>query len=171
MQYTYLLLAAGESRGGGEERRAPWLGIVPVPSGVPARATDVTRGIMRRAYLVPLGGMLRRPKNLFFFVAGTYKSSFPLLTSRSIVNPKDSLASLLTRRSRTLGYGEDFPSIMAGNHEISMKTKVGHHEFSGEKLREETARIDAFATAPGTTLESFADLDEKKILRKVEALI
>ncbi|KAI4867807.1 MFS general substrate transporter [Hypoxylon rubiginosum] len=57
---------------------------------------------------------------------------------------------------------------MAGNHEISMKTKVGHHEFSGEKLREETARIDAFATAPGTTLESFADLDEKKILRKMD---
>lgn len=28
-------------------------------------------------------------------------------------------------------------------------------------------RIDAMATAPGVTLESFSHLDEKKILRKV----
>lgn len=31
--------------------------------------------------------------------------------------------------------------------------------------------IDAMATAPGTTLESFAHLDEKKILRKVCKLL
>jgi hypothetical protein len=31
----------------------------------------------------------------------------------------------------------------------------------------EIDRIDAKATAPGTTLASFAHLDEKKILRKV----
>ena len=31
----------------------------------------------------------------------------------------------------------------------------------------EIAHIDALATAPETTLESFAHLDEKKILRKV----
>ena len=33
--------------------------------------------------------------------------------------------------------------------------------------RAEIAHIDAMATAPETTLESFAHLDEKKILRKV----
>lgn len=31
----------------------------------------------------------------------------------------------------------------------------------------EIAHIDAIATAPDTTLDSFAHLDEKKILRKV----
>jgi len=31
----------------------------------------------------------------------------------------------------------------------------------------QVGRIDAMATAPGVTLESFSHLDEKKILRKV----
>ena len=44
------------------------------------------------------------------------------------------------------------------------KATHGHHEHG---LREELDRIDALATAPGTTFESFAHLDEKKILRKV----
>ena len=44
------------------------------------------------------------------------------------------------------------------------KTDRGHHEHG---LRAEVEHIDALATAPGTTLESFAHLDEKKILRKV----
>jgi hypothetical protein len=33
---------------------------------------------------------------------------------------------------------------------------------------EEIARIDALATAPGVTMASFAHLDEKKILRKMD---
>lgn len=33
--------------------------------------------------------------------------------------------------------------------------------------RSQVDRIDAMATAPGTTLDSFSHLDEKKILRKV----
>ncbi|KAI1082696.1 major facilitator superfamily domain-containing protein [Whalleya microplaca] len=37
----------------------------------------------------------------------------------------------------------------------------GHHDG-------ETGRVDALATAPGTTRESFAHLDEKKILRKMD---
>ncbi|KAH9995345.1 major facilitator superfamily domain-containing protein [Xylariaceae sp. FL0662B] len=41
----------------------------------------------------------------------------------------------------------------------------GRHDH-GE--REEIERIDAWATAPETTLESFAHLDEKKILRKMD---
>ncbi|KAI0176135.1 MFS general substrate transporter [Hypoxylon sp. FL1284] len=57
---------------------------------------------------------------------------------------------------------------MAGDHEILTKTKLEHHEFSGVGLGDEIARIDALVTAPGTTLESFADLDEKKILRKMD---
>lgn len=39
-------------------------------------------------------------------------------------------------------------------------------QYSGNR-RAEVAHIDALATAPETTLESFAHLDEKKILRKV----
>ncbi|RYP17871.1 hypothetical protein DL765_004269 [Monosporascus sp. GIB2] len=35
-------------------------------------------------------------------------------------------------------------------------------------LREEIKKVDAVATAPETTLESFAHLDEKKILRKMD---
>ena len=46
----------------------------------------------------------------------------------------------------------------------TVKTEHGHHEHG---LRAEVEHIDALATAPGTTLESFAHLDEKKILRKV----
>lgn len=45
-----------------------------------------------------------------------------------------------------------------------VKVEYGHNEHG---LREEIDRIDAVATAPGTTFESFAHLDEKKILRKV----
>ena len=44
------------------------------------------------------------------------------------------------------------------------KTERGYHEHG---LRAEVEHIDALATAPGTTLESFAHLDDKKILRKV----
>lgn len=38
----------------------------------------------------------------------------------------------------------------------------------GKSKAEEKARIDKLATAPGVTLESFAHLDEKKILRKMD---
>jgi hypothetical protein len=37
--------------------------------------------------------------------------------------------------------------------------------------RSQVDRIDAMATAPGTTLDSFSHLDEKKILRKVRISI
>lgn len=37
--------------------------------------------------------------------------------------------------------------------------------------KDEIGRIDAIATAQGTTLASFAHLDEKKILRKASAVI
>ena len=40
--------------------------------------------------------------------------------------------------------------------------------LGGENNRDaEIAHIDALATGPDTTLDSFAHLDEKKILRKV----
>lgn len=59
---------------------------------------------------------------------------------------------------------------MTSNHEILnlFKTNVGHHEYGEEKVRDEVDRIDALVTAPQTTIDSFADLDEKKILRKVD---
>ena len=44
------------------------------------------------------------------------------------------------------------------------KAEVFEAEATG---RGQVDRIDAMATAPGTTLESFSHLDEKKILRKV----
>ncbi|KAI0378096.1 MFS general substrate transporter [Hypomontagnella monticulosa] len=48
------------------------------------------------------------------------------------------------------------------------KTDIGHHEYGEGKVRDEVDRIDALATAPQTTIDSFADLDEKKILRKMD---
>lgn len=45
-----------------------------------------------------------------------------------------------------------------------VKPEYGHSEHG---LRGEVDRIDAAVTAPGITHESFAHLDEKKILRKV----
>ncbi|KAI2629898.1 MFS general substrate transporter [Hypoxylon sp. NC1633] len=60
---------------------------------------------------------------------------------------------------------------MASNNEASdfIKSSVTHQEYHGEKeFQDEVRRIDALATATDTTLESFADLDEKKILRKMD---
>ncbi|KAI0148074.1 MFS general substrate transporter [Hypoxylon sp. NC0597] len=60
---------------------------------------------------------------------------------------------------------------MAPSDEISnfAKTDVEHNEYCEEKeARNGVDRIDAVVTAPETTLESFADLDEKKILRKMD---
>lgn len=42
---------------------------------------------------------------------------------------------------------------------------------NGAHGRGQVDRIDAMATAPGTTLDSFSHLDEKKILRKVRAFM
>ncbi|KAJ4375885.1 hypothetical protein N0V83_001163 [Neocucurbitaria cava] len=46
------------------------------------------------------------------------------------------------------------------------------HSFAGSHVgghkAGEIARIDALATAPGVTMASFAHLDEKKILRKMD---
>lgn len=39
---------------------------------------------------------------------------------------------------------------------------------AGRNKAEEVARIDALATAPGVSMASFAHLDEKKILRKMD---
>ncbi|KAF1931667.1 MFS general substrate transporter [Didymella exigua CBS 183.55] len=48
---------------------------------------------------------------------------------------------------------------------ISVSRSIGGH---GRSKEEEIERIDKLATAPGVTLESFAHLDEKKILRKMD---
>lgn len=48
----------------------------------------------------------------------------------------------------------------------SVSRSIGSHV--GKSKAEEVARIDKLATAPGVTLESFAHLDEKKILRKMD---
>ncbi|KAI1469667.1 MFS general substrate transporter [Daldinia caldariorum] len=60
---------------------------------------------------------------------------------------------------------------MASNNEIAdfRKTVVGHHEYCTDKeLPNVPDRADAMVTTPEPTLESFADLDEKKILRKMD---
>ncbi|KAI2468774.1 MFS general substrate transporter [Annulohypoxylon bovei var. microspora] len=60
---------------------------------------------------------------------------------------------------------------MASNDDTSnfVKTGVGNHEsYDGKELHGDVGHIEAPTTAPGTTLESFADLDEKKILRKMD---
>ncbi|KAI1415869.1 MFS general substrate transporter [Hypoxylon sp. FL1857] len=60
---------------------------------------------------------------------------------------------------------------MASSDEVSnpAKTDVDHREHYGEKeVHNEVDLIEAVVTAPETTLESFADLDEKKILRKMD---
>lgn len=52
--------------------------------------------------------------------------------------------------------------------EIGHEQQHRQHNHNGHfKEEEEIKRIDAMATAQGVTLESFAHLDEKKILRKV----
>lgn len=43
-----------------------------------------------------------------------------------------------------------------------------HHHGKHHSKAEEVARIDALATAPGVSMSSFAHLDEKKILRKMD---
>jgi hypothetical protein len=48
----------------------------------------------------------------------------------------------------------------------SVSRSIGSHV--GKSKAEKVARIDKLATAPGVTLESFAHLDEKKILRKMD---
>jgi len=44
----------------------------------------------------------------------------------------------------------------------------GKHGGLGRRSESEIARIDAIALAEGTTMESFAHLDKKKILRKMD---
>lgn len=50
--------------------------------------------------------------------------------------------------------------------EVAGKTNK-HHGRGQTRRQSEIERIDAMALAPETTMESFAHLDEKKILRKV----
>ena len=55
----------------------------------------------------------------------------------------------------------DVPLDTTGR-KASISSHVGKHKTA------EIARIDALATAPGVTMASFAHLDEKKILRKMD---
>lgn len=56
-----------------------------------------------------------------------------------------------------------------GPHDHQHHHHILHHGSS--KQDEEIGRIDAIALAPGTTFQSFAHLDEKKILRKARLTI
>lgn len=61
---------------------------------------------------------------------------------------------------------------MAGMFTNSEKLDVSELEDGQPEhfmRKDEIGRIDAIATAQGTTLASFAHLDEKKILRKASA--
>ncbi|KAF3351854.1 hypothetical protein VdG1_04660 [Verticillium dahliae VDG1] len=57
-------------------------------------------------------------------------------------------------------------SITRASNDHTEKPDVSEAE-GGHGLREKD-RIDGIATAPGTTIESFAHLDEKKVLRKMD---
>jgi hypothetical protein len=57
------------------------------------------------------------------------------------------------------------PSPSVEKATLAQNEKAEHARLSKE---EEVARIDAIATAPETTMASFAHLDEKKILRKMD---
>jgi len=50
----------------------------------------------------------------------------------------------------------------------SVSHSITGHGGKGKSKAEEIARIDKLALAPGVTAESFAHLDEKKILRKMD---
>lgn len=50
----------------------------------------------------------------------------------------------------------------------SISHSISGHDTKGKSKAEEVARIDKLALAPGVTAESFAHLDEKKILRKMD---
>ncbi|KAF2014647.1 MFS general substrate transporter [Aaosphaeria arxii CBS 175.79] len=56
------------------------------------------------------------------------------------------------------------------NHSITSHRSINsiRHHGKQSKRAAEVERIDAMATAPGVTMESFAHLDEKKILRKMD---
>lgn len=58
---------------------------------------------------------------------------------------------------------DDFPEQVRKGGALGRNQQHGHLN----KTEEEIERIDAIALAQNTTLESFAHLDEKKILRKV----
>ncbi|KAF2821798.1 MFS general substrate transporter [Ophiobolus disseminans] len=53
-------------------------------------------------------------------------------------------------------------------HSHTQTRKVSVSSHAARSKAEEIARIDALATAPGVTMASFAHLDEKKILRKMD---
>jgi hypothetical protein len=57
------------------------------------------------------------------------------------------------------------PSPSVEKRTLAQHEKVEHAKRSE---KEEMERIDALATAPETTLATFAHLDEKKILRKMD---
>jgi hypothetical protein len=59
----------------------------------------------------------------------------------------------------------DSPDIL---NERKASLSSGHHGGKTSKAEEEFARIDALATGAGVTLASFAHLDEKAILRKMD---
>lgn len=52
----------------------------------------------------------------------------------------------------------------------TLQTRLEHAQAQGRKMSksEQVEAIDAIATAPGVTLDSFKHLDEKRILRKMD---
>ncbi|KAH8726485.1 major facilitator superfamily domain-containing protein [Phaeosphaeriaceae sp. PMI808] len=73
--------------------------------------------------------------------------------------------SRLSNPSTTASLREDSPSYV--HNQTSRKASVSSH-VGGTHKSEEVARIDALVTAPGVSMASFAHLDEKAILRKMD---
>jgi hypothetical protein len=61
----------------------------------------------------------------------------------------------------------DSPSFISIPIHSERKASISN-SHGGKSKAEEIARIDALATGAGVTLASFAHLDEKKILRKMD---
>ena len=67
-----------------------------------------------------------------------------------------------------LEHASDSPEDDTFSRKASLSHSAHHDAKRSTKQMEEIARIDALATGTGVTLASFAHLDEKKILRKMD---
>lgn len=70
--------------------------------------------------------------------------------------------------STSLSLQNNSPPTHVHQQSNSRKNSASDIRHGGTSKAEEIARIDALATGPGVSMASFAHLDEKKILRKMD---
>jgi len=98
-------------------------------------------------------------------------SSFWLFTSFYLHHPSPPTSHAMeekptTKRASRLSNPSTSRSASPPPAHTTRKASVASH--ASNKKAEEIARIDALATAPGVSMASFAHLDEKAILRKMD---